>query len=236
MNIISNSAKVGNNVTLGNDVVIKDFANIEDNSIIGNNVIIGPNVTIQHNLKIGDNTKIWDYSYIRSSIGDECVIARGVYVDADNVIGNRVKIQNRNNITHGVTLGDGVFVGPNVTFSNDKYPRSINADGSLKSGVDWICVSTIIKKGASLGAGCVIICGIEVGEWAMVGAGAVVTKNVPPYAMVIGNPAKIVKWVSKSGYPMSFVKSDNEYAYFMCPKENSEYKIPISDYLKGALK
>lgn len=230
MRDISITAKIGENVTLGNNVVIKDRALIENNVTISNNVIIGSNVTIERGLTIGNKTKIWDNSYIKSSIGDECVIARGVFVDAGNYVGNRVKIQNRNNITHGVTLEDGVFVGPNVTFSNDKYPRSINSDGTLKSGDDWICVPTIIKYGAALGAGAVIVCGVEVGEWAMVGAGAVVTKNVPAYAMVMGNPARVVKWVSKSGYPLSFDRSDSEYVYFYCNKEKLEYKISITDY------
>lgn len=233
MKAINGTAKVGNNVTLGKMVTIRENAIVEDDVILGDNVIIGLNVTIQKNLIIGAGSKVWDNSYIRSSIGRECVIARNVYVDEKNSIGNRVKIQNRNNITSGVTLGDGVFVGPNVTFSNDKYPRSINADGTLKSIDDWVCVSTIIKKGASLGAGCVIVCGIEVGEWAMIGAGAVVTRNVPNYAMVVGNPARIIKWVSKSGYPMSFVKSDEEYAHFFCSKEKKEYKIPITDFQKA---
>ena len=230
MKKIHNTSKIGKNVTIGETVTINENAVIEDGVVLGDKVIIGSNVTIQKALSVGAGSKIWDNSFIRSSIGKECVIARGVYIDAGNHIGNRVKIQNRNNITHGVTLKDGVFVGPNVTFSNDKYPRAINEDGTLKTGDDWVCISTTIKRGAALGAGCVIVCGVEIGEWAMVGAGAVVTKNVPNYAMVVGNPARIVKWVSKSGYPMSFVRKDNEYAYFICSKENIEYKIPISDY------
>lgn len=230
MNKIDGTARIGSNVSFGETITIMKNAVIEDSVLLGDKVIIGHNVTIQKELSIGTGSKIWDNSFVRSSIGKECIIARGVYIDAGNIIGNRVKIQNRNNITHGVTLQDGVFVGPNVTFSNDKYPRSINADKTLKSGDDWTCVPTIIKKGAALGAGCVIVCGVEIGEWAMIGAGAVVTKNVPNYAMVVGNPARIVKWVSKSGYPMSFVKIDNEYAYFFCHKEEAEYKIPFIDY------
>ncbi|MCH5310955.1 MAG: N-acetyltransferase [Prevotella sp.] len=229
MNNISNVAKLGECITFGDGIVIKDGAIIENNVVICDNVVIGQNVTIQKNLRIGAGTKIWDNSFIRSSIGEECVIARGVFIDTEVPIGNRVKIQNRNNITHGVILEDGVFVGPNVTFSNDKYPRSINLDESLKSGTDWICSKTEIKKGAALGAGCVIVCGVRIGEWAMVGAGAVVTKDVPNYAMVTGNPARIIKWVSKSGYPMSFIKSDKKYAYFFSSTENKEYKIPIRD-------
>lgn len=220
METISKSARLGKNLILGKNVTIKE------------NAIIGNNVTIQDGITIGVNSKIWDNSYIRSNIGDNCVVARGVYVDSEVPIGNNVKIQNRNNITHGVTLEDGVFVGPNVTFSNDKYPRAINPDETLKSGDDWICVRTLIKKGSALGAGSVIVCGIKIGEWAIVGAGAVVTKDIPDYAMVVGNPARIIKWVSKSGYPMSLIRLEEKYAIFFCNKENAEYKIPITDYKK----
>lgn len=232
MENISKTAKIGQNLILGKQSVIKDNVIIGNNVVIGEQVILGNNVTIQDNITIGNNSKVWDNSYIRSNIGNGCIIARGVYVDADVPIGDNVKIQNRNNITHGVTLEDGVFVGPNVTFSNDKYPRAINPNGTLKSGDDWICVRTLVKKGAALGAGCVIVCGIEIGEWAMVGAGAVVTKDVPNHAMVVGNPAKIVGWVSKSGYPMSFLRLEGEFAIFYCAKENIANKIRIIDYEK----
>lgn len=233
MESISKTARIGQNLILGENSIIKDNAIVGDNVVIDKQVIIGNNVTIQDGITIGTNSKVWDNSYIRSNIGNGCVIARGVYVDAEVPIGNNVKIQNRNNITHGVTLEDGVFVGPNVTFSNDKYPRAINSDGTLKSGNDWVCVKTLVKKGAALGAGCVIVCGIEIGEWAMIGAGAVVTKNVPDHAMAVGNPAKIVGWVSKSGYPMSFVRIEGEYAIFLCSNENAEYKIRVIDYEKS---
>lgn len=100
-------------------------------------------------------------------------------------------------IPHGVILEDGVFIGPSVAFTNDKYPRSINKDGSLKTNNDWKVSKTIIKYGASIGANATIICGVTIGEWAMIGAGSVVTKDVPPYTLVVGNPAKIVKIISE---------------------------------------
>lgn len=230
MENISKTARLGKNLILGENSIIKENAIIGEDVVINKQVIIGNNVTIQDGITIGANSKIWDNSYIRSNIGNGCVVARGVFIDIEVPIGNNVKIQNRNNITHGVILEDGVFVGPNVTFSNDKYPRAINSDETLKSGSDWVCVKTLVKKGAALGAGCVIVCGVEIGEWAMIGAGAVITKDVPNYAMVVGNPAKIIKWVSKSGYPMSLVSVDEKYATFFCTEENTKYKIPIVDY------
>lgn len=230
MGNISNLAKIGENLTIGKNSEIRDCAIIGDNVLIENNVIIGVNATIQDNVFIGSGSKIWDNSFIRSNIGMNCIIARNVYVDIQVPIGNNVKIQNRNNITHGVIIEDGVFVGPNVTFSNDKYPRAVNIDGTLKSGSDWECIKTLIKKGASLGAGSVIVCGVTIGEWSMIGAGSVVTRNVPAFAMVVGNPAKIIKWVSKKGIPMTFIREEDEYAIFYSSEENIEYMIPIKDY------
>lgn len=225
-----NNVILGKNVKIGSNCEIREKVVIGDNVILKDSVTIGTSVTIQDNLTIGFGTKIWDHSYVRSNLGNNCVVARGVYIDFQVPIGNNVKIQNRNNITHGVTLEDGVFVGPNVTFSNDKYPRSVNRDMSPKTSNDWVCVKTLIKKGASLGAGCVIVCGTEIGEWAMIGAGTVVSRNVPNYAMVVGNPARIVKWVSKSGFPMSFLKFDNDYAVLYSKEEDAEYQIPIDSY------
>lgn len=148
---------------------------------------------------IGEGTIIEAYSYLSEGcrVGKNCKIHRNVFIDTNVQIGDCVKIQNNNSIYEGVTLEDGVFVATNVSFINDRYPRSINPDGTLKTGRDWRRENTIVRKGASIGAGAVIMCGIEIGEWAMIGAGAVVTKNVPPHALVIGNPAFIIRNVKK---------------------------------------
>jgi acetyltransferase-like isoleucine patch superfamily enzyme len=116
-----------------------------------------------------------------------------VFIDFNVKIGDCVKIQNNNSIYEGVTLEDGAFVATNVSFINDRYPRSINPDGTLKTGKDWNREETIVRRGASIGAGSVIMCGVEIGEWAMVGAGSVVTKDVPPHTLVFGNPAHIIR-------------------------------------------
>lgn len=150
---------------------------------------------------IGRSTLIEDFVVIgnRANIGKECKIHHFVHIDEDVVIGNRVKIQNNVMIPHGVTLEDGVFVGPSVVFTNDKNPRSVTPDGQLKSGEDWMMTPTLIKEGASLGGGAVIVCGVTIGRWAMVGAGAVVTKDVPDYALVVGCPAKVIGKVNEKG-------------------------------------
>ena len=156
---------------------------------------------IEDNVTIGDNTRIWNLVQVRPGaiIGEECNIGRGVFIDSNVTIGDRVKIQNYVSVYHGVTIEDGVFVGPHVVFTNDKIPRSITPDGLLKSEDDWEITSTLIKYGASLGANCVIVCGVTVGRWALVGSGAVVTRAVPDYAIVAGNPARIIGYVDEAG-------------------------------------
>lgn len=150
---------------------------------------------------VGSNTLIEDCSIISEYvvIGNECKIHRHVFIDKTVQIGNRVKIQDNVMIPRGVTLEDGVFVGPSVTFTNDLYPRAINQDGTIKTSENWQIKETNVKYGASIGANATIVCGITIGEWSMIGAGSVVTKDVPPYTLVVGNPAKVVKVISKNG-------------------------------------
>lgn len=155
---------------------------------IGKKAIIGDNTLIEEGCYVGDNAQI----------GDNCRIHRNVYIDKNVKIGNLVKIQNNNSIYEGVTLEDGVFVGTNVSFINDRYPRSITRDGRQVVPSDWELEKTHVCYGASIGAGSVIMCGKEgkeltIGKWAMVAAGSVVLEDVPDYAMVAGNPAKIIK-------------------------------------------
>lgn len=156
---------------------------------------IAPTAKICTDVKIGRNCIIEDYCYLGAKciIGDECKIHRNVYIDSEVEIGNRVKIQNNNSIYKGVTLDDGVFVGTNVCFINDRYPRSILRDGRQVSSDDWDLYNTKVCYGASIGAGAVIMCGITIGKWAMVAAGAVVLEDVPDGCMVAGNPARIIK-------------------------------------------
>ena len=151
--------------------------------------------------RIGCGTVIWDLCQVREGavIGEHCILGRDTYIDAGVVIGNNVKIQNGVSIYHGVRLEDGVFCGPHCTFTNDKYPRAINPDGSLKGSADWTVSETIIRRGASIGAHATVVCGIVVGEWAMIGAGAVVTKDVPPHALMLGNPARQAGYVCACG-------------------------------------
>lgn len=148
---------------------------------------------IAPNAKIGKGTKIWINVQVREDvqIGKDCIISKDAYIDHAVCIGDRVKIQNGVSVYNGVTIEDEVFVGPNAVFTNDYYPRAQNPD--------WEVRETHICKGASLGANCTIVCGHTIGEYAMVGAGSVVAKDVPPYALVVGNPAHQVGKVCKCG-------------------------------------
>jgi UDP-2-acetamido-3-amino-2,3-dideoxy-glucuronate N-acetyltransferase len=150
---------------------------------------------------IGDNVSIWHLAQIREKahIGDNCIIGRSVYIDYEVVVGKNCKIQNNAVLYRGVTVEDGVFIGPYVCLINDKNPRAVNADLSLKSLTDWQVSPILIKKGASIGANATILPGVTIGEWAMIGAGSVVTKDVPDYSLVVGNPGKVIGLVDKGG-------------------------------------
>ena len=156
---------------------------------------------VDDNCQIGEGTKIWHFSHIMSNcqIGNGCNIGQNVVVSPDVILGNNVKVQNNVSIYTGVICEDDVFLGPSMVFTNVINPRSaINRKSEY--------AKTIVRKGASIGANATIICGNEIGQFALIGAGAVVTKPVLPYAMVMGNPAKQTGWVSEYGYKLEFNK------------------------------
>lgn len=149
---------------------------------------------IAADVKLGRNVRIYSFTNLYGcEIGDDVKIGTFVEIQKGVKIGNFCKISSHTFICEGVTLEDGVFIGHNVVFTNDRYPRSTNEVGQLQSEADWVCTPTLVKRGASIGSGAVLLCGITIGEKAMVGAGSVVTKDVPPGSTVAGNPARIVK-------------------------------------------
>ena len=156
---------------------------------------------LEADVSVGPGTSIWHRAQIRvgARIGAECIIGRDAFIDEGVHLGNRVKVQNGALVYHGVTVEDGVFIGPGAILTNDRYPRAITSTGDLARGDDWVVSPIVIRKGASIGAGAIVVAGVDVGSFATVGAGAVVTRPVRDYALVAGNPARRIGWVCACG-------------------------------------
>lgn len=201
-----------------------------------------PTADVSPQAVIGEGTKIWQHCQVREGavLGKNCILSKGVYIDSGVVIGNNVKIQNGISVYHGVTLEDGVFCGPHCVFTNDKRPRSINPDGTLKGGADWTVSETLVRSGASIGAHATIVCGTTIGRWAMIGSGAVVTKDVPDYGLVYGNPARLQGFVCPCGQKLRPVEDEQQNqtgrndqpVKMICPDCSKMAEIPAVDYQK----
>jgi UDP-2-acetamido-3-amino-2,3-dideoxy-glucuronate N-acetyltransferase len=167
-------------------------------------IYIHPTADVSPRATLGPGTKVWHQAQVREGavLGRNCILGKGAYVDFGVQIGDNVKIQNRASVYHGVTLESGVFVGPHAIFTNDKMPRAINPDGSLKSDDDWELGHILVKEGASIGAGAIIVTNVTIGRFAMIGAGAVVTKDVPDYGLAYGNPARLQGYVCPCGHKL----------------------------------
>ena len=165
------------------------------------NVYVHPTAFVASDANIGPGTKVWHLAQVRegATIGAECILGKGVYVGEGVQIGSRVKIQNGVSIYPGATVEDGVFIGPHVCFTNDRHPRAVNPDGSVQAAGQWELSPIRVRQGASLGGAVVLVAGVTVGRWALVAAGAVVTKDVPDYGMVAGNPARRIGSVCVCG-------------------------------------
>jgi UDP-2-acetamido-3-amino-2,3-dideoxy-glucuronate N-acetyltransferase len=167
-------------------------------------VTIHPTAEVAADARIGPGTRIWSQAQIREGavVGAECILGKGSYLDFEVCIGDRCKLQNGVFVFHGFNLQDGVFLGPGVMLLNDHEPRAINPDGTLKTADDWVASKGLIEEGASVGGGAVVLPGIRIGRYALVGAGAVVTRDVPPHGIVYGNPARLRGFACKCGHPL----------------------------------
>ncbi len=177
--------------------------------------MIHPSADVAADARIGARTRIWDMARVREKavIGDDCIVGRGAYIDFGVHIGDRVKIQNNALVYHGVSVASGVFIGPAAVLTNDRFPRSITADGALAGADDWTVSEIHLAEGCSVGAGAVVVAGCDVGRFATVGAGAVVTRSVPEHALVAGNPARLLGWVCACGQAGSLTTPANPSAH-----------------------
>lgn len=182
-----------------------------------------PTAIIDENCRIGKGTKIWHFSHIMSGcqLGENCNIGQNVVISPEVILGNNVKVQNNVSVYTGVTCGDDVFLGPSCVFTNVTNPRSaVNRKAQY--------AKTHVGKGATIGANATIVCGHNIGEYAFIGAGAVVTKDVPDYALLVGNPANQLGWMSEYGHRLEF----DEKGLAECPESHEKYHLQSGKVIK----
>lgn len=203
-------------------------------------IYIHPTAEVSPEAQVGPGTRIWHQAQVREGavVGAECILSKGVYVDRDVRIGDRVKVQNYASLYHGTTVEDGAFIGPYACLTNDRFPRAVTPEGKLKGDADWEVGEVRIGQGASVGAGAVVLPGVEVGSWAMVGAGAVVTRSVPAHALVVGNPARLAGVVCRCGRPVEpgLPMSDAPWVTLECPACGGTFQVDalvIAELLEG---
>lgn len=181
---------------------------------------VHPTADLDDDVELGPGTRVWHLAHVREGarVGADCTIGRGAYLGPGVVLGDACKVQNYALVYEPAVLGDGVFIGPAVVFTNDEYPRAANPDGSVKSADDWHAVGVTVDRGASIGARSVCIAPLHIGEWALIAAGAVVTKDVLPHALMVGVPARRIGWVGRAGRPLVAVAEE-----WRCPVTGERY-------------
>ena len=184
---------------------------------------IAHNESVSDAAKLAENTSVWDFAQIRENaqVGENSIIGSYAYIDANVEIGNNCKVQNRALIYDPAIIHDGVFIGPGVILTNDKNPRAVSEAGVVKGAEDWDKVGVEVLQGASIGSGAICVAPVKIGKWALVGAGAVVTKDVKDYAIVVGNPARQIGWVGTAGKKLE--TTDGQ--HFKCPISGTKYQV-----------
>lgn len=165
---------------------------------------IHPTADIEAGVTVGLRSRVWARSHLRrgASVGSDCIIGENVLIDLDVQVGSRCKIQSNALLYRGSVLEDEVFVGPGACLTNDRYPRAATPDGLLKADSDWVLSGVVVERGAAIGAHAVVVGGVRIGAWSMIGSGAVVTRDVPAHGIVVGNPASRIGWACRCGHPL----------------------------------
>ena len=191
--------------------------------------MIDPSAGVDPTATVPESARVWGLAQVRAGavLGERTIVGRGAYVGVGVAVGSDVKIQNNALVYEPALLEDGVFVGPGAILTNDRRPRAVNPDGSLKSATDWEPVGVTIRRGASIGAGAICVAPVEIGMWALVAAGSVVTRDVPPFALVAGNPARRIGWVSTAGHRLQKVGTGD----WTCPASGESYREVSPDEL-----
>ena len=193
---------------------------------------IADTADVSPDASIGQGSAVWHLAQIREGavLGESCGVGRGAYIGPGVRIGRNVKIQNYALVYEPAVVGDGAFIGPAAVFTNDHYPRSVNPDGSVKSGHDWEPVGVTLLEGASVGARAVCVAPVTVGRWALVAAGSTVIRDVPDFALVVGSPARRIGWVGRAGVPL--VRAEDGASTWICPQTSERYRQVAEDELE----
>ena len=187
---------------------------------------------IDSGARVHSSASVWQLAHVRSQadIGEGCVIGRGAYIGPGVTVGPGSKIQNYALVYEPAVIGQGAFIGPAAVLTNDRYPRAVNPDGSLKAPEDWEAVGVTVRDGASIGARAVCVAPLTIGRWAIIAAGAVVTRDVPDHALVAGVPARQIGWVSKAGVKLKKLPDGR----LMCPRSGQTYRSGQSGLIEDA--
>lgn len=186
-----------------------------------NDIFVDVSAIVSDSARLGNGCKVWGLAQVREKarLGANCIVGRGAYIGAGVELGENCKVQNGALIYEPAVVENGVFIGPGAILTNDQFPRAVTTGGELKQVVDWVSVGVTVREGASIGAGAICVAPVTIGEWALVGAGSTVTRDVAPHSIVVGSPARHVGWVGRAGKPLTETAGT-----YVCPETGESYR------------